>query len=159
MSIIYDALKKVEKTNPADHAKNNKWRINKNDILLYLFFIVAVCLGFFIANAFWGKFEKKPVIAQTKTPQAVPSLPVSPSLAPISQPEPQVAFSPRTEESHHQPGLALNGIFFSQDKGYALVNNIIVKEGDTIEGATVKRISADTVEFESYGKTFQLRTK
>ncbi|MBM3255779.1 MAG: hypothetical protein FJZ08_05705 [Candidatus Omnitrophica bacterium] len=42
--------------------------------------------------------------------------------------------------------LTLSGIFFSEQIGYALINNQIVKEGDKISGATVVRISLDGVD-------------
>ena len=41
--------------------------------------------------------------------------------------------------------LVLNGIFFSQEEGYALVNNHIVKVGDKVGGALVKRIDVNEV--------------
>lgn len=54
----------------------------------------------------------------------------------------------------------LNGVFFSENEGYALINNRIVKEGDALEGVTVKRIKLDEVELEAEdGSTIKLSTK
>jgi type II secretory pathway component PulC len=55
-----------------------------------------------------------------------------------------------------RPALVLNGIMFSPGRSYALINNRIVKEGDTIEGVTVKQISADSVEMQDGQAQFKI---
>ena len=61
-------------------------------------------------------------------------------------------------EKQIQPLLVLNGIFFSENQGYALINNRIVKEGDTVDGAIVDRISLDGVDLNSGGLVIKLST-
>jgi hypothetical protein len=45
--------------------------------------------------------------------------------------------------------LVLNGVFFSGPDAYGLINNQIVKTGDQIAGATVKKITVTDVELET----------
>lgn len=52
----------------------------------------------------------------------------------------------------------LNGIFLSDDLTYALINNRIVKEGEQISGAAVKKINVDSVELDISGETLTLKT-
>jgi hypothetical protein len=52
--------------------------------------------------------------------------------------------------------LNLNGIFYSDEGSYALVNNKIVKEGDVIEGWLVTRIGIGEVELKSNDLTIKL---
>jgi type II secretory pathway component PulC len=53
----------------------------------------------------------------------------------------------------------LNGIMFSDNDKSALVNNKIVQEGDTVDGAQVTRISEESVELSREGKTITLTTR
>jgi len=54
--------------------------------------------------------------------------------------------------------LDLNGVFYSGNEAYALMNNQIIKVGDIIEGAVVKRISLEGVELEKEGQFVQIST-
>ncbi len=53
--------------------------------------------------------------------------------------------------------LVLNGIFLSTEKKLALINNVIVKEGDKIGDAIVLQINSDFVELENSSSRFKLR--
>jgi predicted transcriptional regulator len=54
----------------------------------------------------------------------------------------------------------LNGVFFSKDQGYALINNKVVKQGDSVEGVKIKKVNLDDVELESStGVKFNLTTQ
>jgi hypothetical protein len=57
------------------------------------------------------------------------------------------------------PELVLNGIFASEAGSYALINNRIVREGETISGAKVVRIYANKVELNAFGKEIILRVQ
>ena len=72
------------------------------------------------------------------------------------KPSPSSASVSTLRKESKEP-LILNGIFFSQDEPYALINNQIVKESETIEGATVKRIKVDEVEVEKEGSILTLK--
>jgi len=54
----------------------------------------------------------------------------------------------------------LNGVFFSKNEGYALINNKVVKQGDSVEGIKVRKVNLDDVELEtSTGVKFKLTTQ
>jgi len=75
----------------------------------------------------------------------------SPAVA-IIVPSPPVAVQATAVSS----ALVLNGIFFSEGQGYALINNQIVKESDVIDGAKVLKITSDAVELDSSGTKITL---
>ena len=96
----------------------------------------------------------KPVLkndaARTKVKEAAPS-----SIALPVPPQNKTAVD-NTPEVSPVDSLVLNGVFFSKDTGYALLNNHVVKEGDFIEGAKVKRITLDGVVLEYSGREVKL---
>lgn len=59
-------------------------------------------------------------------------------------------------ETEPLTSFILNGLFFSAEDAYALINNQIVKEGESVDGATVKRIDEDGVELEFNGAKVEL---
>ena len=54
--------------------------------------------------------------------------------------------------------FVLNGIFFSDNDSYALINNQIVRENDYVDAAKVSSITANTVELDNAGTTITLTT-
>jgi len=155
MSIIYDALKKVQKSNNLRLEVVKETKSFKPKIKQHLFYLIVVCLGIFIGNIFFGflSHPKSSIVKQAK-PSVQEVAPVPEQKASL---ETEPPISSNTIEEPKEP-LVLNGIFFSEDKGYALINNKIVKEGDTIGGATVKRITSDNVELEKEGSVSRLTT-
>jgi hypothetical protein len=62
-------------------------------------------------------------------------------------------FGPVTQEKTQQMGgLIIKGIVYSTDNPCAVIGNQIVHTGETIFGATIVKIHADSVEFESNGE-------
>lgn len=57
------------------------------------------------------------------------------------------------------PKMVLNGIFASGTGSYCLINNRIVREGDTILGVKVVRIESNKVVLDAFGKEMILRVK
>jgi hypothetical protein len=51
--------------------------------------------------------------------------------------------------------MAVTGILYSEDRPAAIVDTKLVREGQQISGATVKRIEADSIEFEMNGRTWK----
>lgn len=152
MSIIYDALKKVEKNGPEKAKDKTETKPALKNYLLYAF---VVCLGIAIASFLFQvmerPFAKKTEVVPVTVPVTVPAQPL-PRGNELAQPkESQVV----TKEGS-VPALVLNGVFFSQGQAYALVNNTIVKEGDEVEGARVRRISEEEVELDFNGKAIIL---
>lgn len=177
MSIINDALKKVEKSfaygypaaagiTPTGH---KKIRTNK-----YLIYALVFVFGLFLENTYFlfffhpeRTFINSPASRQTpdkglllsSQQQQLPTngLPETPPAAAAEASYPPVPDANEIKETK-EIELVLNGIFFSQDKSfYALINNKIVKEGDDIEGAIVRKIDSTDVELESAaGKLIKL---
>ncbi len=183
MSIIYDALKKAQKTidlspkieSPKEvpASPKDKRPQTKPKIKTYLLYVFTACLGLFIANIFFGFLTHLKVSAtgqQPKLPRVVrePHLNLSggvlqqgpaSNLESLQSTEPPPSFQVPAVKKGLPASLVLNGIFFSEDEGYALINNQIAKVGDVIDGATVKRINSDEVELESAGSTIKLTTR
>lgn len=171
MSIIYDALKKVEKTNfsypaaAADAQKQAKavpYKPSKRALLLYSFAMVFVLFLGNIVYSFISRPDKTAPRTETLQEKPVaPSLPSAPVPALKEAPAAEV-LPVKIEETTVQkapPPFVLSGVFFSQQEGYALINNQIVKEGDVVDGATVKRINMNEVELDFSGSSVKLSEK
>lgn len=161
MSIIYDALKKVEESNVKDSKPLDSGSPHtKHKFKTYLLYASAVCAGLVAVNIFFA------FLTHSKSISGVNSAgPSEISLVKANPPAPQAATPAQKPGSSGSPVkisskglLILNGIFFSGDEGYALLNNHIVKEGDVVNGAIVKRITVDEVEAEVDGQTLKLTT-
>ena len=171
MSIIYEALKKVEKLQSAIPAfpvgaKKEKKEPRVNTYLLYGIYAGIVVAGFFIASIILS-FLTKPLPIETHLLPSKPEEKLASQkdrareLTPAQTPTPQPAALPTLPEPKNEPlpELVLNGLFFSENEGYVLINNHILKEGDEINGAVVKRISLDGVELDSQGSIIKLSNK
>jgi type II secretory pathway component PulC len=60
-------------------------------------------------------------------------------------------------EKREIPSLILNGVFASESSSYALINNQVVREGDTISGVKVLRIYSNRVDLDAFGEKITLR--
>ncbi|MCK9604377.1 MAG: general secretion pathway protein GspB [Candidatus Omnitrophica bacterium] len=175
MSIIYDALKKVENSSaPQEPAIVKK---PKPNFKLYFLYVLLACVGFFIADIFFkflpgvpkvdtaGLLSKAQQIVKKKPELSVslqghlPSAEAPKKEAPLT--ETRESYRPVLDNAKKQPSpeLTLNGVFFSQQEGYALINNRIVKKGDLVEGATVTRIELNEVELDFQGSIIKLVSK
>jgi len=171
MSIIYDALKKVETSQVNDSKTKIKkiafgdnfkrfsqWygkvfytflyqdKDPKSKPKIYLLYALMICLGLFIANIFYGWLSQKKQAVSSSQPSTQ-----TPALAP------SVSVEAKMEtQKESLPEFTLNGVFFSGNEGYALINNRVVKEGDKLDGATVVQISLDEVDLEFNGSIIKL---
>ena len=158
MSIIYDALKKIEnsKTNindvrpakkPAENIKRQE-NPHNSKIKTWLIYLFVICLGLCVGNIFFGK--AKTYILPQKI--IAPPLPTAVSKqGPATPPSPPV-----TAKKASSGEMVLNGIFSSGEGNYALINNKIAKVGDVINDAVIKRIDLNGVELDSEGKIIKL---
>jgi len=152
LSIIYDALKKVEKTNGKNSQEGNGNRPNNKPrpALIIIFLVLLIIFGFNLIN----NLSKRP-----KAKPALPSVPMAEPAKELLPPVPEV--KPETLKKPAQaqePVLNLNGIFFEKKKGYALINNQILSVKDTIEGARVKEIGLNKVVLEFEGREITLNS-
>lgn len=164
MSIIYEALKKVEKLQTVSGAlPTTAQNVKHSKIKAYFFYSLVVVFGILIANIIFmlitgpsstpaikteSTVKNPPLLLKNQEPAVVKITPVEPPLEVL-----QEVVQPQEKTP---PKLTLSGLFFSQNQGYVLINNQILKEGDTIEGATVKRILLDGVELEAGGAIIKL---
>lgn len=173
MSIIYDALKKVGEadklTAPLAQVKPPFVSLHKPKV--YLLYILAVAAVVILAALLFNPFRKpNPQIAPETLPMAttqeIPPVDIASAGAlAIEQPSglnpsasaADLSTEPQSQEPPPAP-LVLNGVFISDSETYALVNNQIVKKGDVVDGAIVRKIAMDEVELELAGKTIQLRS-
>jgi hypothetical protein len=151
MSIINDALKKIEKSvtqNPALPSIREKTG-RKFKIPYYLILILIPLAGIF----FLKKNAPQPVSAPLTS---IPSLPLKNLRL---QPEEKKSAPPVQSVSSGNPDspFTLNGVFFSEGQGYALINNQIAKENDLIKGAKVVRIGLEEVELKIGDETITLK--
>ncbi|MBU3958992.1 MAG: hypothetical protein KKE91_03935 [Candidatus Omnitrophica bacterium] len=146
MSIIYDALKKVEATHPNPQASPKTDKKTSPKFKIYLLYLGIICVGFLIANVSFNLlFRRAPI------PSSAPGQQSAKEVTPIIPEETKAATvisaikkQPRAQEAQ----FVLSGVFLSDDTRYALINNRVVKEGDVIKEATVGRITADEVELQ-----------
>jgi type II secretory pathway component PulC len=168
MSIINDALKKTEQSintdnvDPEVEAILRKKRI-KNKIKVILLYLLAIGVGIYIGNFFFGFLGKSKSLSRIATkplPTAQRQFKAAggeqTTVAKVK--ETLLDNVPLLRKESKQP-LVLNGVFFSQDEACALINNRVVKVGDEIEGATVRNIDADKVELEIRGSKITLSTR
>ncbi len=156
MSIINEALKKTEAQLQKNADKENsslpaKPAQAKRFILYFLILLTGLLLGNFIFSLLKHRIQttqptKKVAfpITQTTNPAPIAPLPSPPPTPEITRPS--------------ATSFVLNGIFFSDNDSYALINNQIVRANDLVDGAKVGLITANTVELDNAGQAITLTT-
>ena len=157
MSIIYDALKKVEKSGESVLKNNKEVPALKNKIKVYFIYILFLALGLFVAKTFFSYLNHQPpqVKAAKKTQITVPQNNTI-KIPPLQQP--QLPPAVENKEPPPKPTLILNGVFSSGEESYALINNQIVKTGDKINGAVIKKIAPEEVLLDYENSEIRLTT-
>jgi hypothetical protein len=146
MSIIQDALKKVN-SNPVINtpAPKEKKRISRIFIFAPIAVIVIIAAAFLALNS---QLLARSAQAVPRTNDALPSQPSSRQEvikkgATVKQNnDPRSALKPKIAQP---PKYQLNGIMYIESGPKAIVNGSVVKEGDLINGATVKKIARQEV--------------
>jgi len=153
MSIINEALKKTE-----EHLKKNADKINplphKPTLLKpFLFYILILLAGILVANFIFTLLRHK--IQTTQTPKINADTIIQTTNPP---PLPTLPSQPPEENKPLETSFILNGIFFSANDSYALINNQIVRENDSVNGAKVDLITINSVQLDNAGQTITLTT-
>ena len=156
MSIINDALKKADKSIFTATATIRNRPAKKSGVYILISVLV---LGIISAAILWNVLSKArsvPVSAAAPLPPQIQP-PLLPSPSPVAV---QPPLSPPVQpEIEQPPSLTLNGIFFSEDKGsWALIDNTIVRVGDTIKGAILENIGETEVVLSYKGKEIKLKS-
>ncbi|MDD5120127.1 MAG: hypothetical protein PHR84_02310 [Candidatus Omnitrophica bacterium] len=161
MSIINEPLKNPEAQNPGNTAHQNapaETKPAQNPILLY---ILVLLVGLFLGNIILNILNKKakPQEAPKKTIPAGQLAVTPPALAVTpAEPPKEKSKTPEPDLESEKRNFVLNGTFFSTNGKYALINNRIVKENDSVSGAKVRKITPNSVELELEGKITTLTT-
>ncbi len=171
MSIIYDALKKVEANfriqkippqAPPEHNSAGPQKIPQptaNKVIKILIYILVVGIGFglsFVITNAPRLLKARDPASLAGAPRPVSQVLTSPSVVPADtteQPKPA-----RAKKPTGMAALVLNGICISEDETYCLINNQILEVGDKIAGNIITRISEDEVELNAEGNSFVLST-
>ncbi|MCM8762884.1 MAG: hypothetical protein NC936_04410 [Candidatus Omnitrophica bacterium] len=130
MSIIYDALKKIEKK---EEKRPQGFRKRKNisfGVLIFLCIAIALTI-FFIQRA------KRQLLRAKEMQNSI-------QVKTFSTPS-EKAFPPETA-STHQESYTLEGIIYSYDNPLAIINGKIVKKDDLIDNFKVVAIKPESVE-------------
>lgn len=137
---------------------------------VWLLYCIVVALGFFTARIFFP-FLNMPIAAKQRNIQIVKALPPEiqtyqdnlgvfeniDALAPDKLAKITVDTENQlTEEDSAEPKFMLNGLFFSKDKKYAIINDKIVKEGDKVDDAWVTKITSGGVELRFQAENIKL---
>lgn len=145
MSIIYEALKKVENAT-ADAKDNLGSPKRKNSRFLWLVYSACALLIISLAGIFINSLFVKPTSSLPHQPPAN----ITPLVAPQQLKSSEIPIT-------KLPLFFLTGIIFADNEYLALINNQIVKVGDFIEGSRVVKINPDSVEMEFKGSSYLLR--
>lgn len=164
MSIINEALKKAEEHLQKNSAKDNFQAPKPSGPKPFLLYILILLAGLLLSNFVFNLLSHKAGAnglasanqshkiknTQTLTPPVIQT---------TNPPEPPALISqPAKENTPAESNFVLNGIFFSDNDGYALVNNQIIRENDYVDGAKVSSITANTVKLDNAGQTIILST-
>ena len=181
MSIINEALKKASKENrsigivsmetTAESARRNlelemarrKTRVNWGPIFVVL--VLLLITGPIIAPVFSTPFRRMGVSDQTslRTPR-----PAQLASVPVSSPDTRKAqfaieetpvfaqAGPAAAGLNRTPDLNLTGIMYSPTDSYVLINQRVVKVGDTIQGATLVSVTEREAKLDYQGNQISL---
>ena len=186
MSIINEALKKATREkeagfSPRDNelARRNieiafqrkKPRLNWGPIFILL--VLALITGPIVAPLFSTPFKTAAYSTGSLSPQSaaqnVPARPATDLAKAVVNSEPSVARKAQfaVEESPlfgnsqthalwRMPSLNLSGIVYSPEESYCIINNKIVKAGDTVQGAKLLSVLRNRVTLDYQGKAVSL---
>jgi len=156
MSIIYDALKKIERNKPKITADKQK---TTPRIYGYLVYLIVALLGFVLADFTFNIFNQKFL----KKGNALESGPKEITVKPKEEkfllpPQEETVSKPLIKsEKDHSEILKLNGIFYDIFNPYVLINNRILKKGDCFKDYCIKDIFPDKVQLEFKGEIIELK--
>ena len=158
MSIIYDALKRIDnKKTSTDNKTQDASKIggsggNKPKIPWLRYFMAVLLL-----IAFSGLMREYLVKrnSRSKAPASSEQQVIKPGIVSL----PQAASDKQASPSQKQlRGFSLTGIFFTEGEYIALINNEMVKLGDSINGFKIVGIGPQGVDVEHEGMTYRITT-
>jgi hypothetical protein len=147
----------------------------KFDFKIITLYILLIAIGGILAYYAFNFFAPKPVKPTTPQLINVNAKPASQPLirfVPGKQQQSSAQAAAEDKKNNDQPLSAirkkinqsvtpytLSGIFFSGDQNYCIINDKVLGEGDSVEGAKVTRISTEDVELQLNDKTIKLNLR
>ncbi|MDO8489696.1 MAG: hypothetical protein Q7S42_06305 [Candidatus Omnitrophota bacterium] len=181
MSIINEALKKTEQYIQENAARNRpqgsglenhpptKIHSTPSPLLIYILILLAGILLSKLIFSLLSQPENKSLASSSQNLKPSNSQNFKPENKSLTSniPEnhkgesdkisiPVTPIAPILNNKTPEVNFVLNGIFFSDNDGYALVNNQIVRENDLVDGAKIIKITTNNVELDSDGKLINL---
>jgi len=153
MSIINEALKKTEMQLQKNIGKDNPLPPEPIEAKPFLLYILISLAGLFLSIFIFNLLSHK--IQTTQTAKKNTNAIIQTTNLP---PRAALPSEPPKENKPPETSFVLNGIFFSDNDGYALVNNQIVRENDYVDKAKVGLITANTVQLDNDGQKISLTT-
>jgi hypothetical protein len=141
----------------------------KSGMKVYLLYGVLIVLGIFLAKVAFDIFSPKASERPKSTASSAkssksssktaarPSQVKSSTAKPAQKAEPIKAIKKKFREAT-EPYI-LSGVYFDAEKGYCLINDQVLEEGDEIDGAEVVKITLDEVVLDLKGKTIRLSNR
>jgi type II secretory pathway component PulC len=155
MSIIHDALKKVQNKTPPE-VKILPPKQKKIKTVLTLLCTIAIILGSlgFLYNqwhAYFPKVKKLAKLPENLVPLA--KLTVNP---PVPTKLPAISNTPKTSTP---VTLNIHGVMSDGPNNVVLINDQVYQEGDEVDGVKIVKISLDSIIVINNGKEETIRVK
>jgi len=174
MSIITEALRKAEQKRdgkidtpialPGKVEGPYRRRSSKSQLIILFSYVSVVVIAVFFVSLIGlasrrsssqptarpqetSQVEKKVIAEETDRP------------APAAAEEPPVAVTAPEQKAvpAQNNNFVIKGIMYAPEHPLAIINDITVSEGDTIEGAVVAKISEDSILLNCQGETVRLK--
>ena len=184
MSIINEALKKAVREKETGYSSEDREAVRRHIELefrpkkprlnwgpIFVLLVLVLITGPIVAPIFSTPFKGANTTGAILNPAAAQNVPVaSDHLANASATDPknnqkaQFAIEesplfnnvPAATIISRTPDLSLSGIVYSPKESYCIINNKIIKVGDTIQGARLLEVSQNSVKFDYQGKEMAL---
>ena len=170
MSIINEALKKVEQKRD-ESAENSfaikigsvrpkQWTVRSIVIGACMLVLVFVLLLIILPTHKKSSLKYSQLVASVAPPASEAATQVSlPQEAPSGRRESQSFFGKIFDPNGNQSNFRLSGIMLSEEGPLAIINNEILKQGDSIGGATINSIGQNEVKLSYQGEELILKVK
>ena len=184
MSIINEALKKAVREKGASYSSEEKETVRRNIELefqrkkprlnwgpIFILLVLVLITGPIVAPIFSTPFKNVKYSGNTSNLTATHNIPSRSIDLADAAPAPDLKTNRKAqftvEESplfgnapptiiSKTPGLSLSGVVYSDKDSYCIINNKVVKVGDTIQGAKLLEILQNSAKVDYQGKEITL---
>ncbi len=148
--------------------------VNKFDFKIFFLYVVLIGLGAALAKYAFDFFTPKQSKSAASQLQNAINKPVAqplikfvpgkqhvatPPLPAVEKKKDQSLISIKKKVTPTVNPYTLSGIFFSGNQSNCIINDKILEQGDSVEGAKVIRIDPEEVELQLEGKTIKLNLR